>query len=236
MGALTQLGLCPPGRARRDLKAALRSKYRSNSSTNNRAGSSSSITGSSRRSSAGQSFVTPDVGGYFGLDKMVGPEALENLYPALEDDYLVNTSTFDADSDEEASSGDDDDLIDPQRLLIDLDAPQLKHNDLDDEKKYVSLVEPLYTPLGDESVLANSISGPMGGGGSLGKLPFNRRKIRYFDSITAQDTTTVRAYLNQETQRSKRREIMMLSRHLKRSQRLQRKQLKARRADRKSVV
>jgi len=163
---------------------------------------------------------------------MVGSETLENLYPALEEDILVNTNAYDGESDEEASSGDDDDLIDPKELLVDLDGSQLQRNNLDEEKKYANLVEPLYTPLGDESVLANSVTGPIGGGsGSLGKLPFNRRKIRYFDSITAQDTMIVRAYLNEEIKRSKQREVMLLALHLKRSQRLQRRQLKEKRGD-----
>jgi len=180
---------------------------------------------------------------------MVGSETLENVYPAQED-FWVNSTAFDGESDEEASSGDDDDLIDPKELLLvdslffdagsnslnsnlNLTTKQLKQqqqrNTLDDEKKYANLVEPLYTPLGDESVLANSVNGPGSGTGNLGKLPFNRRKIRYFDSITAQDTTTVRAYLGHEMMRSKQREVMSLARHLKRSQRIQRRQLKKKR-------
>jgi hypothetical protein len=231
MGARTQLGLCPPGRARRELKAALRNRTNraSNISSNRGSASSSiSISTSTRRSSTGQTFATPDVGGYFGVDKMVGAETLEKMYPTKEEEFLVNTHTFDVDSDEEASSGDDEDLIDPQELLlIDTDGPQLQHNTINVEKKYASLMEPLFTPIGDESALANSVNGPMsGGGGSFGKLPFNRRKIRYFDSITAQDTMTVRAYLNRELQRSKQREVMLLARHLKRAQRNQRRQLK----------
>jgi len=216
MGARTQLGLCPPGRARRDLKAALRSRNRSGRA-------------SARRSSAGQNFVATDVGGYFGVDKMIGSETLEKLYPAKEDEFLVTATTFDAESDEDVSSGDDEELIDSRELLIDRDGPL--HNTIDVEKKYAILMEPLFTPIGDESALANS-GGPMGGGGgSIGKLPFNRRKIRYFDSITAQDTMIVREYLNKEMQRSKQREVMLLSRHLKRAQRKQRIELKQKRGE-----
>jgi len=230
MGARTQLGLCPPGRARRELKAALRNKNRSNIGNRASTSSSISISISTRRSSSGQTFVTPDVGGYFGVDKMIGSETLEKTYPAKEEEFLVNTNAFDAESDEEASSGDDEDLIDLQELFIDIDGPQLQQNHIDAEKKYANLMEPLFTPIGDESALANSVNGPMGGGGgSGGKLPFNRRKIRYFDSITAQDTMTVRAYLNREMQRSKQREVMLLARHLKRAQRNQRRQLKEKR-------
>jgi len=219
MGAMTQLGLCPPGGARRNLRAALKNKNRSSSS--NRA--------MTRRSSTSQNFSSPDVGGYFGLDKMVGSETLEKLYPATEVEFLANTSTFDVESDEEASSGDDEDLIEAQELLVDIDAPLLQHNNIDIEKKYSTLMEPLFTPIGDESALANS--GTMGGGGNVGKLPFNRRKIRYFDSITALDTTAARAYLNREMQRSKQREITLLAKHLKIAQRNQRRQLNKKRGE-----
>lgn len=163
---------------------------------------------------------------------MVGSEKLEKIYPAKEEEFLVNVTTFDAESDEEASSGDDEELIDPQELLIDTEGPPLQHNNLDVEKKYATLMEPLFTPIGDESALANSVNGPISGaGGSVGKLPFNRRKFRYFDSITAQDTMTSRAYLNREMQRSKQREVMLLARHLKRAQRNQRRQLREKRGE-----
>ena len=111
MGARTQLGLCPPGRGRRGLKAALRQRNRSNRALSRRA--------------AGQSSV--DIGGYFGVDKMIGSETLDD-YPAQEEDFLLTTNTFDTESDEEASSGDEDELLDVD-LLLKEDAP-----DLDDEK------------------------------------------------------------------------------------------------------
>ena len=161
---------------------------------------------------------------------MIGSETLEKIYPAEENELLTGLNTFDAESDEDVSSGDDEDLIDPRELLIDRDGPQ--HNNIDVEKKYATLMEPLFTPIGDESGMGNSINGSMGGGaGGVGKLPFNRRKIRYFDSITAQDTMIVRAYLNKEMQRSKQREVMLLSKHLKRAQRKQRIQLKEKRGE-----
>jgi len=161
---------------------------------------------------------------------MIGFETLENIYPIKEEEFLTDMNPYDAESDEEASSGDDDDLIDSPELLIDIDGQQLQHSNLTIEKKYMYLMEPLFTPIGDDSALANSVNVPMGGvGGSGGKLPFNRRKIRYFDSITAEDTMTVRAYLTQEMKRSKSREVMLLARHLKRAQRNQRRRLKEKR-------
>ena len=103
------------------------------------------------------------------MDKMIASEVLDNMYPAQEVEFLVNTNTFDAESDEEASSGDDDDLIDPQELLIGIDGPQ-PNNDLDDEKQYANLMKPLFTPFSDESAVSNSVNGPIGGGGGGGSV------------------------------------------------------------------
>ncbi len=204
MGARTQLGLCPPGRARRGLKAALRQKARSNRISRNRTATTQPST---------------DTGGYFGVDKMLGMKLLED-YPAQEEDFLVTTNTFDAESDEEASSGDDDELNDLDALTQE-NAPTL-----DDEKKYVHLSEPLFTPIGADNALANSAGGAMMGSMGTGKLPFNRRKLRYFDSVTANDRTTAREYLTSETRRSKQREISLLAKHLKRAQRRERRRIK----------
>lgn len=200
MGARTQLGLCPPGRARRSLKAALRQKSRTMRSSFD------------RRSSQ----VPTDVGGYFGVDKMVGAASLED-YPAKEEDFLMSTNSFDIESDEEASSGDDDDLLDVDDLLKE-DSPAL-----DDEKKYSDLMEPLFTPNGAE---ASGGAGPMtGAGGDNGKLPFNRRKLRYFDSIAAGDTMAARKYLSTETRKSKQKEVVMLAKRLRRIQREEKRKL-----------
>ena len=208
MGARTQLGLCPPGRARRGLKAALRQKSRNNQR-------------SSRRTAVVPQLLG-DTGGYFGVDKMLGADTLED-YPAQEEDFLVTTNTFDVESDEEASSGDEDVLTDVEQLLKE-DAPEL-----DDEKKYVNLGEPLFTPTGAENALGNSAGGQ--GSGGTGKLPFNRRKLRYFDSVSALDRMAARKYLQVESRRSKQREVMLLSRHLKRMQRQERKRLKQERGE-----
>jgi hypothetical protein len=208
MGARTQLGLCPPGRGRRGLKASLRQRNRSNRST------------LARRTSAP---APTDTGGYFGVDKMIGSDSLDD-YPAQEEDFLLTTNTFDVESDEDASSGDEDELNDIDELLKE------DSRALDDEKKYVGLREPLFTPIGAEN-LANSAGGSMTGGGATGKLPFNRRKLRYFDSMNAMDRMAAREYLRGETRRSKQRELMMLAKHLKRAQRQERRRLKQERGE-----
>ncbi|KAL3904467.1 MAG: hypothetical protein SGILL_010058, partial [Bacillariaceae sp.] len=228
----TQLGLCPPGRIRKELKSALRQKN-ARTSRNNSSVLTSSL---SRRSSGGLVPVT-DMGGYFGVDKLMGPNVLE-VYAKQEEDFLnsgngpstpKNSSSFkvyEDESDEEASSGDDDDLQDMKELLL-IDEAVVRPGE--DEKKYANLMEPLFTPLGAEN-MANAAGGPMQVGGmGVGKLPFNRRKLRYFDSVTARDTMVARGYLQQEIQRSKKREVLMLAQHLKRSQRMQRREMKEQR-------
>jgi hypothetical protein len=287
MGARTQLRLCPPGRARRELKAVLRQMHTmkndtttntttvdvnvtitstttTSTSASHQRSSSGSLAGQQQQQIAGTTttIMTPsDTGGYFGVDKMIGSDLLENIYPAQEEEILMSTTnTFDStESDEEASSGDDDELINTQELMIDfydnnntnnnnvninhnnnnnnMNSPSQQRQRREDfERKYENLTEPLFTPNGEESSLSNSINGPMsmsggGGGGGISKLPFNRRKIRYFDSIAAQDTTVARSYLQKEMLRSKQREVMLLAQHLKRSQRIQRRKLKEKRGE-----
>eukprot|EP00934_Nitzschia_sp_Nitz4_P003127 Nitzschia sp. Nitz4//scaffold166_size90379//458//4141//NITZ4_005044-RA/size90379-processed-gene-0.37-mRNA-1//1//CDS//3329538157//3117//frame0 len=199
MGARTQLGLCPPGRARRGLKSALTARL------------------SRRRALPSQ--PSADTGGYFGVDKMLGSDVLD-LYPTQEREFLSSPNAFDAESDEDASSGDDDDLNNLEELFKE-DSPAL-----DDEKKYATLQEPLFTPIGAENALANSTKGPLAGPAASGKLPFNRRKLRYFDSVAASDRVAARAYLKEELKVSKQRELALLARHLKRAQRQERRRIK----------
>ncbi|KAL3943026.1 MAG: hypothetical protein SGBAC_002885 [Bacillariaceae sp.] len=157
-----------------------------------------------------------DTGGYFGVDRMVGAASLES-YPAKEEEFLMSTNTFDVESDEEASSGDDDDLMEVGDLLKE-DSPAL-----DDETKYEQLSEPLFTPNGAEG---SGGAGPMSGaGGDGGKLPFNRRKLRYFDSIAASDTSLARSYLQVETRKSKQNHAFMITKQLRRVQREQKRKL-----------
>jgi len=200
MGARTQLGLCPPGRSRRNLKVALRQK------------SKTMRTNFDRRTS--QAFG--DTGGYFGVDRMVGAASLED-YPAKEEEFLMSTNTFDMESDEEASSGDDDELLEVDDLMKE-DSPAL-----DDEKKYELLMEPIFTPNGAEGPGG---AGPMSAaGGDGGKLPFNRRKLRYFDNVSALDTTLARSYLQVETRKSKQNHAFMITKQLRRVQREQKRKL-----------
>jgi hypothetical protein len=205
MGARTQLALCPPGRARRSLQQALRSKARS---------------GESSASQKGES----ELGGYFGLDKMLGVQALAE-HDEQEEDFLLSTNTFEGESDEEASSGDEDELNNIDDLLDD-ESPII-----DDDSKYLELREPLFMPSTGDPSLTNPKGTPSMGSGSTGKLPFNRRKIHYFDSVTASERADAREYLKEETLRCKKRNSVLLTRHLRRMQRRERRRTQIERGE-----
>lgn len=153
---------------------------------------------------------------YFGLDKMLGPDALASCN-TQEDVYLSTTNTFDVESDEEASSGDDDEISN----VMDLISPDTATS-LDDEKKYANLHEPLFSPV--ETHPVHQKGAPIGNSGS-GRLPFNRRKLRFFDSATAADHAKARAYLLNEFKKCKKRDGLMLANHLRRMQRRERREI-----------
>jgi hypothetical protein len=191
MGARTQLYLCPPGRSRRDLQTQLRDRSRQQ-----------------QRSSPGRAGGTQEAGGsYYSVDRMLGMDALEE-YDSKEEDFLRNANTFSVDSDEEASSGDDDELVTIDTLFSE------ERGRLDDDR-YSDMNEPLFVP-----VMSNAHDSPMAAmGRGSGKLPFNRRKLRYFDLVAADERDAARKYLRKEMQKSRKRQGYLLSRHLRRMQR-----------------
>jgi hypothetical protein len=204
MGARTQLSLCPAGRARRELQAALRQRSRTHNVSGRRL------------------LTNFENSSYFTLEKMLGTESLEN-YDAQEEDFLITTNTFDVESDEEASSGDEDDLRD----IDDLFSEEPRHGE---DEEYLNLREPLFSPVGGES---NPNGAPMTamGANPSDRGPFNRRKIRYFDSVTAAESTVARSYLKQEATRLRKRSGMLLARHLRRVQREERRRKQIQRTD-----
>lgn len=199
MGARTQLGLCPPGRARRNLQAAIRTRHRAN------------------RKSASKGSGGSDFGGYYGLEKLIGTQALQDM-GNQEEDFLLSANTFDVESDEEASSGDEDELDDFEIILADKSSTSF-----DDDVKYENLREPLFTPAGADSSLSNPSGTPLSGSAGSGKLPFNQRKIRYFDSATSVQRSSARQYLRQEVEKAKRVDRIRLFKHLARMQRKERR-------------
>ena len=187
MGPRTQLYLCPPGRPRRELQAQLCERDQGRALY--------------------ESVVGSESGGYYKLDRMLGKDATEE-YDAKGEEFLLNANTFSVESDEEGSSGDDDDLIAIDSLFSE-ERTRL------DEDKYSGMNEPLFTP-----AMSNPNDAPMASmGRGSGKLPFNRRKLRLFDLITAEDQEKARQYLRQEMQKSRKRQGYLLSRHLRKMQR-----------------
>jgi len=191
------MALCPPGRARQDLQTALRSQPRS------------------KRRNAPK-FAD---GGYYGLDKMLGPGQLAN-YEEQEEDFLRRTNTYDMDSDEEASSGDDDELenFDGVMQQVQADSP------IEDNEYYLNLREPLFTPVGQDPAVS-SPNGASVNTATAGKLPFNYRKLKFFDVIKASDRAVARKYLRDQQRNILKREGMWLSKHLRRVQRLERRRI-----------
>ncbi len=202
MGAKTQLGLCPPGRSRRTLQQALREKSKN----------------APRRARQPSTRFDSEMTAYFGVEKMLGPHQGD----VLDEEYLSNTNTFDVESDEEPSSGDEDELSNIEEIITPDTATSL-----DDEKKYAALREPLFSLIGSES--PNNIPSPSST--TAGKLPFNRRKLRYFDSVTATDSAKARAYLREEARKCKQRDGIMLARHLRRMQRREMRKLQMERGE-----
>lgn len=169
LGARTRLSLCPPGRNRRSLQATLRSRHRG-------------------KSSRSLPTAITDSTNFYSLVHMLGRETMTRS-DEQEEDYLLSTNTFDLESDEEASSGDEDDL----------DSSPVQ--------------EPLFVPAGGDGEV------------SSGKLPFHHRKIRYFDAVSATERRTARTYLQQQMRKSKRRDGILLTRHLRRMQRQEKRRL-----------
>jgi hypothetical protein len=184
MGARTQLSLCPPGKCRRSIQAALRQRTAAQQQQwHNMTPSSAGLVGNKQRRCVS---ITTDA--TQNLEQLLGTERLEE-YEVLEEDYLIHTNTLEVDSDEEASSGDDDELLDINALFSE------ESLNLDEENM---LSEPLYTPVSAE--------------GGNHKLPFNWKKLRYFDVISAEEITMARNYLKAELRRSKQRAARALCR------------------------
>lgn len=200
MGAKTQLALCPPGRNRRSLQVAMRNRHR-----NNRSKTSLQKLYKANTGNAG-------LDSFYALEKLVGNEVLSRT-AEQEEDYLLSTNTFDFDSEEEASSGDEDELIPLEEILSDKFTPPIH-----DEKKYEILKEPLFTPTGTETSASATDTNS-----AAGKLPFNYRKIRYFDTVTASERATARKYLTDTMRKSRKRDGVVLSRHLRRMHRRERR-------------
>ena len=163
------------------------------------------------------------------IERALGEDGLRQ-YDGAEEECLANPDYFEnqINSDgeeliEDPSSGDDDDLDaggDDARI------PRLP-DPVAALRPYVHR-EPLYTPSGSDpasSAQNGAVGGMVGGSASSGKLPFNQRKVRWFDSVAASDRTAAREYLRTELSKLRKRDGAMLIKHLQMVQRRERRLL-----------
>jgi len=76
--------------------------------------------------------------------------------------------------------------------------------------------EALFTQVRNDPTAAGGHSAP---GASSGKLPFNYRKLRWFDCVTASDRATARKFLRDEFANAQKRDRLDLIKHLRKMQR-----------------
>jgi len=163
------------------------------------------------------------------IERVLGEDGLRQ-YDAAEEECLTNPDYYEnqmnTDGDElieDPSSGDDDDLEaggDDDRIPRSSDPAKTL-------RSYVNR-EPLYTPSGSDpaSSAQNGTVGAMAAGSaSSGKLPFNQRKVRWFDSVAASDRAAARKYLRTELSNLRKRDGAMLVKHLQMMQRRERRLL-----------
>jgi len=225
MGARTQLNLCPPGKARDDLLKALQMKRRKKKSIPPPIRRTLSIGRSPSFSSVGSRIEdnpTPT------FDKIMGESGL-NEYDQAEDDYLNNPMlhSHDLNSDgeemqEESSSGDEDSL---DVRYDDEDGGNSPNGaDGEDEEQYHG--DKLYS-LGHDMPGGQTAS-------SSNKLAFNMRKLKWFDSVTASERATARQYLRKEFANLRKKDISLLTKHLKKMQRREKRRVEIERGRRNS--
>ena len=254
MGARTQLALCPPGRARRKLAGRLRKRRRDAAAAAAAAaaadggGGGGGGGGPSHPPSAAlararlggrratSSAAAADDG--FAIERILGEEGLAAYDRAEEEcasdpDYLDREVIRDGEELlEEPSSGDDDELdADGDGRgegAAGRDSPGPGPGPGMADQPYVHR-EPLYTPSGsDPSAGAHGAGGnATGGSAASGKIPFNYRKLRCFDGVTASHRAAARAYLKAEMRKLRKRDGAQLVRHLQRMQRRERRLLQA---------
>ncbi|GAX21645.1 hypothetical protein FisN_29Hh082 [Fistulifera solaris] len=145
----------------------------------------------------------------YSVEELVGSQAYAR-YDAQEEEFVIHPPPLNSDDEEDASSGDDEDLMDADVLFSD------SNRSLLDPEQYAR--EPLYTPFG----IAAS-RGQSGKHNATGKLPFNRRKFRYFDAVHAPDQVAARSYLQKELTQMKKQANLIVVRQLQRQQREERK-------------
>lgn len=205
MGARTQLNLCPPGKARDDLLKILQMRRRKKKSTPPPIRRTLSI-GRSISTVGSRTEESP------AFEKVMGESGI-NEYDEAEDEYLNNPvlHSIELNNDgeemkEEETSGDED----PLDVGFDDEDGLNPHQLKDGENNLQQHREELFT-------LGTEISGAQGASIST-NLAFNMRKIKWFDTVTASDCATARQYLRKEHANLRKKDISILTKHLKKIQ------------------
>lgn len=220
MGGRTQIDLCPPGKASEELLKILQDRRKKKKSyqmpllrRSHSSQSRSTLSSSGSRIEESSTF-----------DKVIGDAGMAE-YDQAEEEYLnslnlkqseeKNNQSEDIQAD--ASSGDED-MLDISNFNDDVSNG--KNND--DEYSDANHGEQLYT-------LAPDSSAP-----TSGKIAFNLRKLKWFDAVTASDRAKARQYLRQELFNMKKKDVVALTKHLKKLQRREKRRLEIERGVRNS--
>eukprot|EP00986_Skeletonema_menzelii_P004947 scaffold1737_cov131-Skeletonema_menzelii.AAC.1 len=126
-----------------------------------------------------------------------------------EEQFIMNPASQ-HDVDDGFSSGDDDDF--DKSIQQDAQNPNNKN-------KAMHIInarnrEPFFVPTGPDASSIGMQGGKVPGAGG-GKLPFNYKKIRYFDAVTANDRAVARNFLRQEINAANKSYSKALVNHLK---------------------
>jgi len=217
MGARTQLNLCPPGKARDDLLKTLQMKRRRKKTLPAPAAIRRSLSFQRASSIASVGSRSEEVSAF---EKIVGESGVAE-YDREEEKFLSNPELdsvgLNSDGEEiqeDPSSGDDDELD----FLFDEEESLTSPKGADGISNETDEVELLYT-LGSETMTNNH------GSAGSGKIAFNFRKIKWFDAVTATDRATARQYLKKEISSMKKNDLIILTNHLKKAQRREKRRM-----------
>lgn len=125
-----------------------------------------------------------------------------------EEQFIMNPASQ-HDVDDGFSSGDDDDF----------DKTIQQDENPNNKNKALHIInarnrEPFFVPTGPDASSIGMQGGKVPGAGG-GKLPFNYKKIRYFDAVTANDRAVARNFLRQEINSANKSYSKALVNHLK---------------------
>jgi len=225
MGARTQINLCPPGKAREDLLKALQLRRRKKKSLPVPAPIRRSLSFQRTASIATAGSRTEEASAF---EKILGESGVAE-YGHDEDKFLNNSDlrSSDINSDgeeiqEDPSSGDNDDL---DFVFDDEDVPGKGG---DENNSDAECPEPLYL-VGTDAV------SDVRGSANSGKIAFNFRKVKWFDAITATDRATARQYVRKEISNMKKKDLKVLTNHLKKVQRREKRRIETEKGKRSRI-